>query len=86
MISLEQVRLSRIGPRRIRAPPTEARNRKKQPLKLFPIILDPALNQKVHLIQILLQKNLHTKKEKGLNSYFYLIDVLKIHDCVEKYY
>ncbi len=27
-----------------------AKNSKKQPLKLFSIILDPALNQKVHLI------------------------------------
>ena len=28
-----------------------ARNRKKYSLKLFSIILDPALNQEVHLIQ-----------------------------------
>ncbi len=40
----------RIGPSRVREPPTEAKNRKKHHLKLFSVILDPALNQKVHLI------------------------------------
>ena len=42
----------RIGPAELE-PPAGARNRKKHPLNLFPIILYPALNQKVHLIQIL---------------------------------
>ena len=36
----------RIGPHRVRT----ARNMKKHHLKLFSIILDPALNQEVHLI------------------------------------
>ena len=44
-----------IGPCRVRAP-ARARNRKKHTIILFSIILDPASNQKVHLIQIKLLK------------------------------
>ena len=45
----------RIGPNRVRVLLAGARNRKKH-LILFSIILDPASNQKVHLIQIKLLK------------------------------
>ena len=57
--------------------PTGARNRKKHPLDIFSILLDPALNQKVHMIQKI-KKNLHnltytqsgnlTGNEKGESS------------------
>ncbi len=40
----------RIGPICL-VPPAGARNKEKHLFKLFSIILDPALNQKVHLIR-----------------------------------
>ena len=44
-------------------PPVGARDRKKQPFKLILIILDPALNQRVHLMPIKLKFSKH--KENG---------------------
>ena len=49
----------RIGTRMVKG----ARNRKKQHLKLFLIIIDPALNQEVHLIPLF---NYHTNVHKAL--------------------
>ncbi len=42
----------RRGPRRKKT--AWARNKKKRPLKLFSIILDPALNQEVHQIHLII--------------------------------
>ncbi len=53
----------RIGPRRVTAPPAGARNRIKN-RKLFSIILDPALNQEVHLFPFLNIKNSYNFNEK----------------------
>ncbi len=54
-------KMIRIGPRRVKAP-VGSRNRNKHHLKSFSIILDPASNQKVHLIHILITLTLGKRK------------------------
>ena len=49
----------RIVTRKVRAP-AGARIMKKHPLNLFSIIIDPALNQEVNLIQKLPKKTFYT--------------------------
>ncbi len=55
----------RIGLCRVGAhlPPSGARNRKKHLLKLFSLILDPALNREVHLVLLVFPQTIKIKNE-----------------------